>query len=318
MSVGSPAVQTGTCPVCSSRLSPYMAEIPDTVTGHQFRVLKCDACGVGITDPFPEHLQPYYAGYYGSRHSITARFCARRRVALVSKMAGPAQGRRLLDVGCGDGTFLGTARERGWDVVGSELNPEPARKAGFEVYGSLEECARKGPFGCITLWHSLEHMTDPRAVLTKIRELVSEDGVVLIAVPNFDGLQSRAFRERWLHLDVPRHLYHFTASSMDRMLNDAQFAAVAHWHQEFEYDLIGWWQSALNSALPTPNVLFDYLARKKVRGTLLDRVLSGVSAPIAVFLSLPLVWLGSLAGRGGTLLVAARTRARQMAKAAGD
>lgn len=310
MSGGIPATQTGTCPVCSSRLSSSIQDIPDTVTGHRFGVLKCDACGVGITDPFPQHLQPYYAGYYGSRHSITAKYCARRRVRLVSKLAVPAPGRRLLDVGCGEGTFLETARKRGWNVVGTELNPEPARKAGLEVYASLEECAHRGPFGCITLWHSLEHMTDPRAVMTKIRELVSDDGVVLIAVPNFDGLQSRAFRKHWLHLDVPRHLYHFTLSSMDRMLNDAQFLAVAHWHQEFEYDLMGWWQSALNSALPTPNVLFDFLARKQVRGTLVDRVLSGVSAPVVGFLSLPLVWLGSLARRGGTLVVAAKPKAR--------
>lgn len=313
-----PGAQDGVCPVCSNQLAPYIKEIADSVTGQHFRVLKCQSCGIGLTDPFPEHLQPHYAGYYGERHGITARYCARRRVALVTRMAGPGQGRRLLDVGCGDGTFLHEARHRGWNVVGTELNPEPARQLGFEVYSGLEECAGKGPFGCITLWHSLEHMEDPRAVMAKLRELVADDGVVLIAVPNFEGLQSKAFRESWLHLDVPRHLYHFTANSIDQMLTQAHFSPVAHWHQEFEYDLIGWWQSALNSILPTPNVLFDFLARRKVRGTLLDRIVSGVTAPVVSFFSVPLVWLGTLAGRGGTLLVAARTRERQMGKAAGE
>ena len=306
------------CPVCSGRLSSYIRGVRDSVTGEQFGILRCDACGFGVTDPFPKRLEPYYAEYYGSRHGITAKFCARRRIALVTKMAGKGAGRRLLDVGCGDGMFLQTARDYGWNVVGTELNPEPARQLGFDVSSSLEECAEKGPFACITMWHSLEHMTDPRAVLTRIRGMVAEDGVVLIAVPNFGGLQSKAFRNSWLHLDLPRHLYHFTSGALDQILTQTCFAPVAHWHQEFEYDLIGWWQSALNSFLPTPNVLFDYLARKKVRGTLLDRIVTGISAPVISALSLPLVWVGSLVGRGGTLLVAARTRARGIANAVGS
>ncbi len=305
------------CPVCSSRLTPNIQGVPDSVTGEQFGVLKCDACGLGVTDPFPDQLDRYYAGYYGSRHGVTAKFCANRRIALITKMAGAGVGKRLLDVGCGDGLFLQMARERGWNVSGTELNPEPARHSGLEVYSSLEECADKGPYGCITLWHSLEHMADPRAVMMKIRELVADDGVVLIAVPNFSGFQSRAFGKSWLHLDLPRHLYHFTSDSLDRMLAHSHFESVAHWHQEFEYDLIGWWQSALNSFLPTPNVLFDYLARHKVRGTMLDRIVSGISAPIISAFSLPLVWLGSILGQGGTLVVAARTRARGVANAAG-
>jgi len=316
--VTQPALQTGTCPVCSNRLSPYLNGITDSITGRRFDVLKCEACGVGVTHPFPEQLQPHYDGYYGSRHSITANYCARRRIALVTKMAGRGQGRRLLDVGCGEGTFLRAARDYGWKVTGTEQNPDSARQSGFEVFSSLEECAGLGPFNCVTLWHSLEHMADPRAVIAKIRRLVADDGVVLIAVPDFEGFQSKTFGESWLHLDVPRHLYHFTATALDRMLNQTEFIPVAHWHQEFEYDLIGWLQSALNKVLPTPNVLFDFLSRKKVRGTLMDRVVSGVAMPFFSFVSLPLVWLGAFARSGGTLLVAARTSGRQVASPAGD
>ena len=313
-----PTSQTDPCPVCSSRLSPYLHGVRDSVTGRQFDVLKCEACGVGVTHPFPEQLQPHYDGYYGSRHGITANYCAKRRIALVTKMAGLGQGRRLLDVGCGEGTFLRAARDCGWQAVGTELNPDPARRLGFDVFNSLEECADLGPFSSVTLWHSLEHMSDPRAAITKIRRLVADDGVVFIAVPDFEGFQSKAFGENWLHLDVPRHLYHFTATALDRMLNQNEFIPVAHWHQEFEYDLIGWLQSALNKVLPTPNVLFDFLSRKKLRGTLMDRVVSGVAMPFFSFVSLPLVWLGAFAHSGGTLLVAARAGGRQLATPAGD
>ncbi|SPF44067.1 SAM-dependent methyltransferase [Candidatus Sulfotelmatobacter kueseliae] len=316
--VTQPAIQTDPCPVCSSQLFPYFHGITDSVTGRQFDVLKCEGCGVGVTHPFPEQLQPHYDGYYGSRHGITANYRAKRRIALVTKMAGMGQGRHLLDVGCGEGTFLQAARDRGWQAVGTELNPDPARRLGFDVFNSLEECADLGPFSCVTLWHSLEHMTDPRAAITKVRRLVADDGVVFIAVPDFEGFQSKTFGESWLHLDVPRHLYHFTATALDRVLNQTEFTPVAHWHQEFEYDLIGWLQSALNKVLPTPNVLFDFLSRKKLRGTLMDRVVSGIAMPIFSFVSLPLVWLGAFARSGGTLLVAARTSGQRLASGTGD
>jgi hypothetical protein len=147
-------------------------------------------------------------------------------------------------------------------------------------------------------------------MIARIRRLVADEGLILIAVPDFEGLQSKTFGSSWLHLDVPRHLYHFTATSIDGMLHRTEFVPVAHWHQEFEYDLMGWWQSTLNAVSSTPNVLFDFLTRKKLRGTLIDKIISAVSAPFFPFASLPLVWFGSAAGKGGTLLVAARTTGR--------
>jgi SAM-dependent methyltransferase len=303
--------------MCSNQLEPYLRGVSDPVTGQQFDVLKCSACGIGMTDPAPEQLQAHYAEYYGARHGISASFCDRRRMALVTEMAGPGSGRRLLDIGCGEGTFLRAARKRGWEAYGTELNSAPARRLGLEVFNSLDECTDRGPFACVTLWHSLEHMQDPRAVIAKIRSLVADDGFLLIAVPDFEGLQSKTFGSSWLHLDVPRHLYHFTATSIDGMLHQTSFVPVAHWHQEFEYDLIGWWQSALNALLPTPNVLFAYLTGKKLRGTLMERIISGISAPFFSFAMLPLVWFGSVSGRGGTLLVAARTAGKATAAGSG-
>jgi len=319
-----PAIRTGVCPMCSNQLEPCLHRVSDPVTGLAFDVLRCPVCGMGITDPSPDQLQPHYAEYYGKRHGITARLCDRRRIAIVTKMAGLGRGRRLLDVGCGEGTFLQAARKRGWETIGIELNSAPARHLGLEVFSSLDECADRGPFDCVTLWHSLEHMQDPEAVIAGIRRIVSDNGLILIAVPDFEGWQSRTFASNWLHLDLPRHLYHFTATAIDGMLHRTEFVPVAHWHQEFEYDLIGWWQSTLNAMLPTPNVLFDFLARKKLRGTLTEKLISGISA-LFFFAFLPLVWLGSIAGRGGTLLVAARTTGRtsiperaHAARASGD
>ena len=285
-----PADQADACPVCFNRLESHLSGIMDPATGLRFDVLRCSGCGIGVTNPAPAHLQPHYAEYYGQRHGITAGFCVHRRIALVTKMLGHGQGRSLLDIGCGEGTFLQAARKRGWEVTGTELHSGPARQRGLEVVSRLEDCAARGPFSCVTLWHSLEHMPDPKAVIAGIRHLVADDGMILIAVPDFGGLQSQTFGSNWLHLDVPRHLYHFTASSIDEILCQTQFIPVAHWHQEFEYDLIGWWQSALNAILPTTNVLLDFLTGRKFRGMLIDRIISGISAPFSR--SLRCLWFG--------------------------
>ena len=292
--------------MCAGPLALHMSAVSDHITGFRFDILKCAICGLGVTDPSPEQLQPYYARYYGSRHGFTTAYCAKRRIALVSKVTAEGSGRRLLDVGCGDGTFLKIAKAHGWEVTGTELNAASARRSGFEVYQSLDECASLAPFDCVTFWHSLEHMRDPREVISKVRNLVADDGFLFIAVPDFGGLQSKAFKSRWLHLDVPRHLYHFTASSIDKMLQQSEFTPLAQWHQEIEYDLMGWSQSALNLMLPTPNVFFDLLTRKKVSAAALQKAVSWISGPLLSFVSLPLVWLGSLARSGGTLLVAAQ------------
>ena len=183
--------------MCSNQLKPYLRGVTDSVTGLQFDVLKCAVCGMGVTDPAPNQLQAHYAEYYGTRHGITARFCDRRRIALVTRMAGPGRGKRLLDIGCGEGTFLHAARKCGWDAIGTELNSAPAQRLGLEVFNSLDECADRGPFDCVTLWHSLEHTPDPWAVIANIRRSGSEGWVDIDRRPRFWGT---AVRDLWIAL----------------------------------------------------------------------------------------------------------------------
>ncbi len=76
-------------------------------------------------------------------------------------------------------------------------------------------------FHAITAWHSLEHVHNPLELLTKIRDRLERDGVLLLAIPNNQSLQSRVGGRRWLHLDVPRHLVHFDERSLTMMLRRA-------------------------------------------------------------------------------------------------
>jgi len=157
------------------------------------------------------------------------------------------------------------------------------------------------------MWHTLEHMRDIPYTLRHAARLLKPGGSLLIAVPDFGGFQAAVFGKRWLHLDVPRHLYHFDAGSLHYCLASAGFSIERRWHQEFEYDLLGWSQSALNCMMPSqPNLFFDRITGKKTRaGSLVVAAAVAAGAALTV-LSLPAVALGTLAGRGGTLVVAAR------------
>ena len=302
--------RASTCNVCGGTLAPRFESVVDPQTREVFAIDVCTGCGLGHTTPQPEDLGRYYgATYHGGRHGFTARYCMARRIRLVRDAAGAASGRRLLDVGCGDGSFLTGARDRaGWEVAGTEMNPAGARARGLDVRSSIDEIASLGPFGCITLWHSLEHLRDPRAALTALGKLLTPDGVLIAAVPDAGGIQARTFGARWFHLDVPLRdtCSTLTGPSLRLALEAAGLSPVRHWHQELEYDLFGWSQSALNAVMPSPNVFFNQLTGKPVSSGPIERGANMLLGAALTALSVPAVPAGTLLGRGGTLIMAAR------------
>ena len=101
------------CQLCGGALSIRYATVHDTGTGDPFSIAACGSCGLGQTQPVPTNWERYYpAAYHGGRHGATAAYCIRRRMSWVQQIAGKAQGRRLLDIGCGDGSFLLRARQQ--------------------------------------------------------------------------------------------------------------------------------------------------------------------------------------------------------------
>jgi SAM-dependent methyltransferase len=301
--------QPAACHVCGGALRTRFRAVRDPLTSEAFAVAECESCGLGHTVAPADDLARYYGdSYHGGRHGLTAALCAWRRLLLVNRAAGGGAGRRLLDVGCGDGTFLLAARRKGWAVTGTELNPRLARAAGLDVRATLDDARAQAPFDCVTLWHSLEHMADPAGLLKSLSELLAPDGVLLIAVPDGGGLQARVFGPNWFHLDAPRHLYHFDRRSLTYLLRSAGFVTTRLRHQEFEYDLLGWSQSVLNTLMPTPNVFFNLLTGRASGGGPARAAANCLLGLLFSALALPLTFVGALLRRGGTLVAVARRK----------
>jgi SAM-dependent methyltransferase len=303
---------TGTtvCQLCGRTLQLRFREVLDPQTREVFEIRWCGTCRHGYTLPVPADMDRYYGpAYHGGRHSFTAEYCASRRLRIVTKAVGdPKQsgGRRLLDIGCGDGTFLLKAKRHGWNATGTEMNPEVAQKAGLDVYKSLEEVSRLAPFDCITLWHVLEHFKNPLDELKSIGASLDPQGVLVIAVPNAWGTQARFFGPKWFHLDVPRHLHHLSRQSLEQHLAKTGFSANRYWHGEFEYDLFGWSQSALNCLLSEPNTFFNILTGRTVSIGRFKRFSNLLLGGAFCGLALLPTWWGMMTGRAGTLIVAAK------------
>ena len=126
----------------------------------------------------------------------------------------------LLDVGCGDGEFLSLMRDAGWEVAGIEPDPAAADRAervhDIQVIAPTVQAApiAPGSVDAVTLSHVLEHAADPLALLRDCRRWLKPQGKIVIVTPNLASRGSRHFRDSWVHLDPPRHLYLFSPATL--------------------------------------------------------------------------------------------------------
>jgi predicted TPR repeat methyltransferase len=135
-----------------------------------------------------------------------------------------------LDYGCGTGMFLKVCQDKGWKAYGMEPD-DGARKLGTEmglnVFSDKERVntyTNNQKFDVITLWHVLEHVTDLDETLTFFRERLNKGGALVIAVPNYTSFDAQHYKEFWAAYDVPRHLYHFEISTIQKLLSKYGFS----------------------------------------------------------------------------------------------
>lgn len=143
----------------------------------------------------------------------------------------PRGGGRLLDVGCGNGSFLRIARSCGWSAVGVDPDPRAVagcRAQGFEVLcGGIEQLAgQENRFDVITLNHVIEHLHDPVSILAGCHELLKPGGRLWLETPNIESSGLRRFGENWRGLEAPRHLVLFNYGSLCTALGSAGYANI--------------------------------------------------------------------------------------------
>jgi len=281
-------------PLTKSALSP---------TSPAIVLVRCRQCGLIYLKPRPsaKQLASYYDDtYHPFQQEVGWLWKALRRFAVHEHrrfLTGYVRDDGIvLEVGCGTGEYLALLREEtGWQVEGVEPSQYAAKKArqqyGLPVtQGSLEDSDwPPDTYSVIILRHVLEHFRSPRAALAKLRRALRPGGALLIIVPNIASWEAHLFGPYWYDLDVPRHLTHFTPTTLHQMLHQEGFIVR---RSRFSGVPNGWvgsvgrWLKVHRA--PSPVVRFF-----------------GVNNPLALALFAPLSLLLSVARRGGRLEVLA-------------
>jgi hypothetical protein len=269
---------------------------------------RCAACGVWTTDPPPSdrELERAYAGWYrppGGRFAgggDALLLLTRGRLARRVDRIAPAG--RILDVGAGDGALLDALRARGRNVVGIE------RRASRPDVGELDVSDVDGSWAGIVFWHSLEHLPRAGQALDYAASILAPGAVMVLALPNAESFQASLFGDRWLALDVPRHLVHVPASALLDRLTALGLRIERVSYLRGGQVAFGWLQG-LVGVLPGRPDLYDAIRRPEAR----REPLSGprrAAALVAGGLLLPVA--AACAGaeaalrHGGTVYVEAR------------
>jgi len=139
----------------------------------------------------------------------------------LARQIDPTAGDVIADIGCGTGEFLHEMLQNGWAADGVEKDKSAAgfarQQHGLNIKNEeLTDCDYpEKSFDVITMWHVLEHLDNPNAVIAKIKLLLKNDGLLLIALPNIASPDAKFYQNNWVALDAPRHVTHFTGESMD-------------------------------------------------------------------------------------------------------
>lgn len=254
-----------TCDICGGQSFDllYFREDFSIPAQEHFRIFKCKSCGLVFVHPQPsdDNLTFHYSStYYSYRPFETLgrrdRFAAlvrsgedgyalrlknpRRAVAIVSNrlfsrivtMVPFIRQGRILDVGCGSGSFLYEMKQLGLEPYGIDINREAiahAKSKGLHAHlGDLASC--KFPdkfFDIITLRSVIEHVRNPRATLCEIYRVMKDEGLLILNTPNIASYEARLFGVYWSALDTPRHLFLFSLGTLQRVLHDCGFS-VSH------------------------------------------------------------------------------------------
>lgn len=226
--------QVSTCRVCGTPLPsetllrfedmPAAAQfLPDAAAlaqdrGEALDILQCTGCGLVQTGnpPVPYYREVVRAAAYSPemrtfRQAQFAAFIEKYRLS----------GKKIVEIGCGGGEYLGLLQQAGAEAYGLEEGAESVARCtanGLRVTRGFidrtDVVLADGPFDGFATLNFLEHWPDPKATLAGIRHNLTFGGIGLVEVPNFDMiLRNRLFAEF-----IRDHIFYFTRETLTTTL----------------------------------------------------------------------------------------------------
>jgi len=225
------------CPLCGTSQHNLLFTCKDhTVTGEIFPILQCTDCLFVYTGSAPaqDNIGRYYQssayishtdrkdGFVNTVYQLVRKRAVVSKRKMISRLVYNKQ-HRLLDYGCGTGSFLREMQSKGWLIRGIEPDPGARSKAAALTQVSIGETTmldsmKAEAVDVITLWHVLEHVHDLHTTLDHFQRILDPKGFLIVAVPNHRSHDAIHYKQYWAAYDVPRHLYHFDPDSMQALM----------------------------------------------------------------------------------------------------
>ena len=218
-----------------SDLEPFLQCKDYTVSEELYDVKRNHTYDMLVTFPVPKNLEEYYKSdqyishtdskksFFDKIYQFVKNFTLQKKLDLINSFG--SENNTILDVGAGTGDFLKTCLQNNWNVFGTEPNQqarEVAKEKGIVLHNNLGVYSNK-KFDIITLWHVLEHVENLSEFISQLDNLLSENGKLIVAVPNYKSDDANYYKEFWAAFDVPRHLWHFSQQSISKIFKAENF-----------------------------------------------------------------------------------------------
>ncbi len=250
--------QINTSPINNNELKPYISCKDYTVSHETFSIFIDTESELLVTTPRPQdqELGKYYESEDYISHSnskksfldkvyqIVRNYTIKQKVKLISSF--DETDKLILDIGTGTGDFLALCKQNGWIINGVEPN-EKAKKiteaklqSNNCIYSSIENLKletqnfKLGTYDVITMWHVLEHVPNLTEYVSNLKRLLKPNGTLIIAVPNFKSFDAFHYKEYWAGYDVPRHLWHFSKTAIQKLFQQENMKVVKTLPMKFD------------------------------------------------------------------------------------
>jgi 2-polyprenyl-3-methyl-5-hydroxy-6-metoxy-1,4-benzoquinol methylase len=227
------------CPVCGSSHIKKVIEVKDYfLTREDFAIWMCDNCKLQFTNPRPEsdelpayYDSPEYLSHNAKGNGLTGKIYTAIRTRniqfkynIISRFISSGQ---ILDIGCGTGELLQFFQQKNWGTAGVEPNATAREFANRQYHLGVKNVAALKDFpdhsyDVISMWHVLEHVPEIHQRIEEVKRLLKPEGILVIALPNYESWDAQHYKNFWAGWDVPRHLYHFSKTAFENLAQQHQ------------------------------------------------------------------------------------------------